>query len=138
MKHISKLAILLSVAAVLYLLCAVAMLTPMQSLGLYGGMALSLLLTAALFYITLHLQKVTHVNDSAKTDDDKKAENNDKKDEVNKDVECKDDKQNTPETVEKVQENSQPTASLDSKEAASNASDEASKSEQNQDASDKT
>lgn len=137
MKHISKLAILLSVAAVLYLLCAVAMLTPMQNVGLYGGMALSLLLTAALFYITLHLQKVTHVNDASK--DEIKSDDKDKKDDIKKDSECKDnDTQTSSDVVEKDKENSQETASHDSEKSDSNASDEASNSEDKKENSDKS
>lgn len=58
MHHISYLAVGLAVAASCFVACAIGMTTNFQTIALFSGMALFFLFTCALFYATLHLQKV--------------------------------------------------------------------------------
>lgn len=57
-RHISNLAVFLIIATVLFVACAVGMLTEFHRIAVICGMLLVFVMTCGFFYATLHLQKV--------------------------------------------------------------------------------
>ena len=58
MHHTSKLAIILSICAILFLACAIGMTTDYSNIAVIAGIVLVLFMTCGFFYATLHLSKL--------------------------------------------------------------------------------